>query len=214
MNNDSKKNEILMRLSESGFAGFLVVLLIFVAAIGFIAFFVDQRLDSIEGHLKHEPAKDYEEPNLSDFAPQGFSEDSAKVEQSVYVPIYSHVYYLDGRPYPLAATLSIRNSDLEKPIFLRSVRYYNTKGELAKTQVGKLIMLKPLETIEFLVGQRDTSGGSGANFIVDWTAMDEVNTPVIEAVMVGSGGTQGICFHTRGVPLKSFEDKTKVGQED
>ena len=42
--------------------------------------------------------------------------------QTVYVPIYSHIYSgLKGRPFELAATLSIRNTDPQSPITITSV---------------------------------------------------------------------------------------------
>jgi hypothetical protein len=117
------------------------------------------------------------------------------------VPIYSHVYYDKGRPYLLEATLSIRNTDIQRPVYIRSVRYYDTKGELVKRYVDRLIQLGPLETIEFLVEAHDTTGGSGANFIVEWLATDRIDEPLIEAVMVGSSGTQGISFSRSGLNL-------------
>ena len=40
--------------------------------------------------------------------------------QTVYVPIYSHIYSgVKGRPFDLAATLSIRNTNLKSPERLR-----------------------------------------------------------------------------------------------
>ena len=49
--------------------------------------------------------------------------------QTVYVPIYSHIYSgVKGRPFDLAATLSIRNTDPKYPISLVSVEFYDTDG--------------------------------------------------------------------------------------
>jgi hypothetical protein len=44
----------------------------------------------------------------------------------------------------------------------------------------------------------DASGGSGANFIVQWAGPESINTPVIEAVMIGTQGSQGISFVSPG----------------
>jgi hypothetical protein len=42
--------------------------------------------------------------------------------QSIYVPVYSHVYYFVGKKqYPIATTLSIRNTEPKHPIPLRDV---------------------------------------------------------------------------------------------
>lgn len=37
-------------------------------------------------------------------------------------------------------------------------------------------------------------GGSGANFIVEWSGDEELNEPLIEAAMVGMDGTHGMAF--------------------
>jgi hypothetical protein len=104
----------------------------------------------------------------------------------------------------LEATLSIRNTDLKNPVYLRAVHYYDTVGKLAKRFVDRLIRLEPLQTIEFLVEKHDVSGGSGANFIVEWLASDEtVEAPFIEAIMVGRSGTNAISFVSAGRTLEN-----------
>ena len=70
---------------------------------------------------------------------------------------------------------------------------------------SQIIELGPLETIEFLVERRDSSGGSGANFLVQWTAETEVDRPLIEAVMVGTAGTLGISFREAGIDVSPVE---------
>ena len=52
--------------------------------------------------------------------------------QTVYVPVYSHVYQ-DSRRRQLesVATLSIRNTDLTHPIRVNSIRYYSSQELLA-----------------------------------------------------------------------------------
>ena len=53
--------------------------------------------------------------------------------QTFYVPIYSHIYSgLKGRPFELAATLSVRNTDPKNSITIISVKYYDTDGNLIK----------------------------------------------------------------------------------
>ena len=48
---------------------------------------------------------------------------------------------------------------------------------------------------------RDTSGGSGANFIVEWSAETASEAPIIEAVMVGMDGVHGLSFASRAVEI-------------
>jgi hypothetical protein len=126
------------------------------------------------------------------------TERQAVMEQTIYVPAYSHIYYYNKKhQVQLAVTLSIRNTDLQHPITVTSVRYYNTPGQLLKEYLADPLQLAPLASADFVVEERDTRGGSGANFIVEWRAEARVNEPIIEAVMISSG-TQGISFVSPG----------------
>jgi hypothetical protein len=125
--------------------------------------------------------------------------DPVAVSGSVYVPVYSHIYYGDDRRFVnLTITLSVRNTDEENPIAVRSVRYYDTAGTLVRTYVSQPERLGPMGTREFVVQEEDSSGGSGANFVVDWSAAQPVSEPVVEAVMIGTTGSQGISFSSVG----------------
>ena len=58
-----------------------------------------------------------------------------------------------------------------------------------------------MQTIDFLVERRDTQGGSGANFLVQWSAAEGTDRPYTETVMVGTSGTQAICFSRGGIEV-------------
>jgi hypothetical protein len=118
--------------------------------------------------------------------------------QTIYVPVYSHVYFRDKSRYLLAVTLSVRNADPHHAIIIRSVQYYDTAGQLVQAYLTEPLRLSPLASTDFVVAQRDKVGGSGANFIVEWQAEQPVNAPIVEAVMVGTTGTQGISFVSPG----------------
>jgi hypothetical protein len=118
--------------------------------------------------------------------------------QVVYVPAYSHIYHGEGKPYPLAITLSVRNTSITDEIVVKSVRYFNTKGKEVKSYLTKPVRLPALGTTEVLVTRNDTSGGSGANFLVEWYANKPVTEPIIEAVMIDTDSQQGISFARRG----------------
>lgn len=124
--------------------------------------------------------------------------------QTLYVPVYSHIYYGDReRDYILlSATLSIRNTDMTRPITLHSADYYDSKGKFIEKFVVKPVTLGPLETIRYIVKESDTRGGSGANFIVKWAADTMVTAPIIETVMIGTRGQQGISFTSRGQAIQ------------
>lgn len=119
--------------------------------------------------------------------------------QSVYVPIYSHIYHGDKeRPFDLTATLSIRNTDSKQAIILISVDYFDSNGNLLKNYAEKPIKLKSLASIRYVIKGSDTSGGSGAKFIVRWESKEPVNPPLIEAIMISTTSQQGISFISRG----------------
>jgi hypothetical protein len=119
--------------------------------------------------------------------------------QTVYVPIYSHIYSgLKGRPFNLAATLSIRNTDPKHPIRLVSVKFYDSEGELVKEYLHNPSELKAMASTRYILTEADTAGGSGANFLVKWTSKIKVNPPLIEGVMIGTRSGQGISFVSRG----------------
>jgi hypothetical protein len=123
--------------------------------------------------------------------------------QSVYVPIYSHIYHGDREKlFDLAATLSIRNTDPKQEITLISADYFDSNGNLLKKFVEKPIKLKKLATIRYVIKSSDKSGGSGAKFIVRWESKEPVNPPLIEAIMISTRSGQGISFISRGQAIK------------
>jgi len=125
--------------------------------------------------------------------------------QTVYVSVYSHIYHEnENRAFNLAANLSIRNTDLNGTITVTSVSYYNTEGKLIKNYLDKPVTLAPLASLVYVVQRRDTTGGSGANFIVEWNSPQPLSEPIIEAVMVSAGAGQGIAFISVGKPIKSY----------
>jgi hypothetical protein len=119
--------------------------------------------------------------------------------QSVYVSIYSHIYSgLKARPFDLAAILSIRNTDINQPVTIVSVKYYDTEGKLLKEYLDEPLPLKALASTRYIIKEGDKAGGSGANFIVKWKSDKKVTPPIIEAVMIGTHSGQGISFVARG----------------
>ena len=123
--------------------------------------------------------------------------------QSVYVPIYSHIYHGDKeKPFDLTATLSIRNTDPKQGIALISVDYFDSNGNLLKNYVKKPIELKSLASIRYVIKGSDKRGGSGAKFIVRWESKEPVNPPLIEAIMISTASQQGISFISRGQAIE------------
>ena len=85
--------------------------------------------------------------------------------QTVYVPLYSHIYGGDReRPLDLAATLSIRNTDPDNTITITLVDYYDSKGKHLVHYLKAPVVLEKMSSIRFVVKESDRKGGSGANF--------------------------------------------------
>ena len=119
--------------------------------------------------------------------------------QTVYVPVYSHIYSGDREhPFYLTATLSVRNTDRKHAITILSVDYYDSKGKLLKPYLENPVNLNPLATNRYIIKESDKSGGSGANFIVKWKSSVKVNAPIVESIMIGTKTQQGISFISRG----------------
>lgn len=108
--------------------------------------------------------------------------------QTVYAPVYSHILHGNqgrrGKPesWLLSAMLSVRNTDLRGAMMLRSVRYVDSNGKMLREFIAQPQMVGPMATVEFFVDQQDSSGGSGANFVVVWQAEHTINAPIIETV--------------------------------
>lgn len=123
--------------------------------------------------------------------------------QTLYVPCYSHIYHgVKTRPFDLTITLSVRNADTKRSMRLSSVDYYGSDGKLLKRYIVGEVTLPPMTTREFTVDQNDSSGGSGASFLLRWRADAAMNEPVVESVMIGTANSQGISFTSRGVAIQ------------
>lgn len=124
---------------------------------------------------------------------------SRSTGQLIYVPVYSHIYVGDREsPFPLAATVSIRNTDPKHSITVTAVDYHNSEGRPVRKYLDETVRLSPLASIRRVVKESDREGGSGASFLVRWEASAEVSPPIVESVMIGTRNQQGISFTSRG----------------
>jgi len=124
----------------------------------------------------------------------------------VYVPVYSNIYAGPrSKELELTATLSIRNIDAKKELTISSIDYYDSDGKLLKHFLNGFVKLNPLSSTHYVINEQDTTGGSGAKFLVSWTAKQKMNAPIIEAVMVTTRSGQGVSFISRGQPIIPHE---------
>ncbi|MCA1906156.1 MAG: DUF3124 domain-containing protein [Desulfarculus sp.] len=119
--------------------------------------------------------------------------------QTVYVPAYTQVYYsARGETFPLVTTLMIHNTDPTADIKLEAVALYDTEGKLLRQQLQAPASLAPFATRDFLAAGLDKAQGLGACFVVTWSAAKPVNPPLLECLMIGTAGQQGISFRSQG----------------
>ncbi|MBK6909100.1 MAG: DUF3124 domain-containing protein [Rhodocyclaceae bacterium] len=129
--------------------------------------------------------------------------------QTLYLPVYSHVYHgnpgKDGIPQQtlVSTHVSVRNTDPKTPIRLVSARYYDTQGKLVRSYLNTPVTIPALGTYELFVPRTDTAGGSGANFLIEWTAETAANPPIIEALHADIREARTLMFVTTGQPIKT-----------
>lgn len=125
--------------------------------------------------------------------------------QHLYLPIYAFIQYGDldnsgvARQLPVSSLVSIHNTDLDKPLRVLSARYYSTEGKFLRNFVSSPRILKPMETLEFLVQRRDVVGGSGANFVIQWESEVPVSPPLVQALHIELQTNRSIVFTTDAV---------------
>ncbi|MCB0750757.1 MAG: DUF3124 domain-containing protein [Ignavibacteriae bacterium] len=120
--------------------------------------------------------------------------------ESSYLSIYSQIYERNQKvTFDLTVTVSMRNKSSSDSIYILKADYYNTSGSLIRTYFDFPILLKPMETIEIVIDQVDSVGGTGGNFIFSWATENQYNEPLFEAIMISTDNQQGISFTTQGV---------------
>lgn len=124
---------------------------------------------------------------------------------TTYLSAYSEIYSQTKlRKIPLTVTLSIRSGSFIDTTIINRITYYNTNGEIVKEYLKKPVLLKPMQSIDYVVpatpkseGLNDTNGGTGAHFIVDWGA--KYNTqPIMQCVMHGAVSNHSVSFVVPG----------------
>jgi Protein of unknown function (DUF3124) len=136
-------------------------------------------------------------------APAGVVTERIRCRENRYVPVYSSIYLgLNTKKtmVNLAATVSVRNVSSRHPIALDVVRYYDSADKPVRDYIKGPAELAPLATVEFVIQGGDATGGPGANFLIHWKGAEDVDDPIVEAVMVGESGNgnAGLSFTSAG----------------
>jgi len=115
----------------------------------------------------------------------------------VYVPAHSSLI-TGGSRLDFSVSLSIHNVSEKGTLVIERIDYFNVAGQPIEKYLPRSIALKPYGAIEIVIPQEDIRGGLGANFVVDWSSPEKIDEPIIEAVMIGTRGTQGYSFISVG----------------
>ena len=118
---------------------------------------------------------------------------------STYLSVYSEIYSLtEHKTHNLTATVSLRNMNRLDTVYINRAEYFNTTGHLIRTYFEGPIYIAPMETVEIVIDEMDKAGGSGANFMFDWSVVPAAHAPLFEAVMISTSGQQGLSFTSQG----------------
>jgi hypothetical protein len=128
-----------------------------------------------------------------------------EIQQDVYVPAYSDIYYeTENKKTYLTVILSLRNISFIDTIYFDRIDYYGSSGKLIREYIDKALVLRPMESMEYIVKAADKQGGAGANFVVSYRAKSNLkNHPYIESVMMGNLDNYRFSFSSPGVPINN-----------
>lgn len=122
------------------------------------------------------------------------------VHGTSYLSVYSQIYSQnDQKTHDLTVTVSLRNTSVTDTIYINKAEYFNTHGESIRTYFQQPIFIEPMATVEIIIDERDQEGGTGANFLFDWSVEKGSNEPLFEAIMISTSNQQGLSFTTQGV---------------
>lgn len=126
------------------------------------------------------------------------------IAENYYVPAYSNLYYRDGDNKSFfTVLLSLRNISYSDTIYFTKADYFDSDGNLLRHYIDSILMLRPMESVEYLVEQAESEGGSGANFVVSIAIQEDcMNKPLIETVMIGATSHHGFAFRSESVLIK------------
>ncbi|WP_228236417.1 DUF3124 domain-containing protein [Allomuricauda sp. M10] len=128
-----------------------------------------------------------------------FSKVDSLVMGTSYLSVYSEIYSeTEHRTHHLTSTISMRNTNLKDTIYINKAEYFNTQGTSIRTYFDIPIYIKPMETVEIVIDEKDRSGGTGANFLFQWATKPTSHEPYFEGVMISTSGQQGLSFTTQG----------------
>ncbi|MBU1275593.1 MAG: DUF3124 domain-containing protein [Proteobacteria bacterium] len=120
----------------------------------------------------------------------------------IYAPLYQEaVIDHRGRRLDLAATVYVRNLSRKHPLKIEAVTLYDGQGRMGPQCIKEPQRVAPLATLR-LPSPRCPKGTGEPSILVRWSAAQPVRPPLVEVLMMGTAGQQGISVTSQGVPLE------------
>lgn len=60
-----------------------------------------------------------------------------------------------------------------------------------------------MQSVEYVIEENDTKGGTGANFVICWSSESDMVMPLFEGIMISTNGQQGISFTTKAISISN-----------
>lgn len=146
------------------------------------------------------------EKEISSINPENWSKRAIKLPANdslefgkSYLSVYSQIYSItEHKTHNLTSMISMRNTSESDTIYLLRAEYYDTHGKSVRKYFNSPIYLAPMETAEIIIDEVDISGGTGSNFIFEWSIKKNCPEPLFEGIMTSTMGQQGLSFTTQG----------------
>jgi hypothetical protein len=126
-----------------------------------------------------------------------------EINESIYVPAYSDLYYESYEKKTFfTVILSVRNISFTDTLYFTAIDYYSSHGKLLRKYIDKVLVLRPMESMEYIVEESEKEGGTGANFVVEYAAKGTLkNEPFIESIMMGNLDNYRFAFTSPGTKI-------------
>ncbi len=122
--------------------------------------------------------------------------------QTVAVPSYTSVYYNQrGHTFELANSLYLRNLDQTQAITIQRLEYRDSDGKLVRRLIDRPLTLPPLASWHMLLPHVGKGEKGTGLVLLDWRARAPAQPPLVQCVVIGAVGQQGISFVLTGRPL-------------
>jgi hypothetical protein len=133
--------------------------------------------------------------------------ESGSKGQTIYASDYSAARIGErGLSLGLVSTLFIRNTDTTRSITVLSVDSYDSGGKKHISYLKNSMNLNPLAIADFHIVQDSAPEGLASSVIIKWRSKDLATEPLVEIVIVGTRGGQGVAFVSTGKVIKNSVD--------